>query len=164
MKTLHEIYNLHPGDSRYRHKLKLRLHEKYGEEITFFQTNRQCVEVVLRTTNLAKVLKAMTDTDRCLKNVACRIRNDLLIYCEKIGKNNWPPTIESAIGEYGKLLASVELFLSCLLQDNEVSKRKNGNTENLSRLVDSFTADFVHAVSKGKLITPIITLDLEFIT
>ena len=67
MKTLHEICNLHPGDSRYRHKLKLRLQEKYGEEITFFQTNRQFVEVVLRTNNLAEVLNAMTDTDRCLK-------------------------------------------------------------------------------------------------
>ena len=96
----------------------------------------------------------MTDTDRCLENRARRLRNDLLIYCDKIGKNNWPPTIESVTVEYGKPPALVELFLSCLLQDNEVSKRKNGNTGNLSRLVDSFTADFVHAVSKGKVITP----------
>ena len=134
MKTLHEIYNLHPGDSRYLHKLKLRLQEKYGEEITFFQTNRQCVEVVLRTNNLVEILNTMTDTDRCLKNVARRLRNDLLIYCDKIGKTNWPPTIESVTEESGKPPASVELFLSCLLQDNEVSKRKNGNTGNLSRL------------------------------
>ena len=95
MKNLHEIYDLHPGDSRYRHKLKLRLQDKYGEAITFFQTNRQCVEVVLRTNNLAEVLNAMTDTDRCLKNVARRLRSDLLTYCEKVGENNWPPTIES---------------------------------------------------------------------
>ena len=96
----------------------------------------------------------MTDTDLCLKNVASRLRNDLVIYCNKIGKNNWPPTIESVTEEYGKPPASVELFLSCLLLDNEVSKHKNGNTEKLLQLVDSFTADFVHAVSKGKVITP----------
>ena len=64
MKNLHEIYDVYPGDTRCRHKLKLRLQDKYGEEITFFQKNRQCVEVVLRTNNLAEVLNAMTDTDR----------------------------------------------------------------------------------------------------
>ena len=63
-------------------------------------------------------------------------------------------TIESVTEEYSNPPASAELPLSWLLQGNEVSKRKNGNTENLSRLVDSFTADFVHAVSKGKVITP----------
>ena len=154
MKNLHEIYDLYPGDSRCRHKLKLRLQDKYGEEITFFQTNRQCVEAVLRTNNLAEVLNAMTDTDRCLKNVARRLRSNLLTYCEKIGENNWPPTIESVAEEYGKPPASVELFLSCVLKDNEVSKRQKGNTENLSRLIDSFTADLVNAASKGKVITP----------
>ena len=154
MKNLHEIYDLYPGDSRYRHKLKLRLQDKYGEEITFFQTNRQCVEVVLRTNNLAEVLNAMTDTDRCLKNVAGSLRSDLLTYCGKIGENNWPPTIESVTEEYGKPPASVELFLSCVLKANEVSKRQKGNTKNLSRLIDSFTADLVNAVSKGKVIRP----------
>ena len=154
IKNLHEIYDLYPGDSRYRHKLKLRLQDKYGEEITFFQTNRQCVEVVLRTNNLAEALNAMTDTDRCLKNVARRLRSDLLTYCEKNGENNGPPTIESATEEYGKPPASVELFLSCVLKDNEVRKRQKGNTENLSRLIDSFTADLVNAVSKEKVITP----------
>ena len=41
-----------------------------------------------------------------------------------------------------------------MLKDNEVSKHQKGNTENLSRLIDSFTADLVNAVSKGKIITP----------
>ena len=134
--------------------MKLRLQDKYGEEITFFQTNWQCVEVVLRTNNLAEVLNAMTDTDRCLKNVARRLNSDLLTYCEKIGENNWPPTIESVTEEYGKPPASVELFLSCVLKDNEVSKRQKGNSENLSQLIDSFTTDLVNAVSKEKVITP----------
>ena len=70
----------------------------------------------------------MTDTDRCLKNVACRLISDLLTYCEKIGENNWPPTIECITEEYGKPPASVELFLSCVLKDNEVSKRQKGST------------------------------------
>ena len=154
MKNFHEICDLYPGDSRNRHKLKLRLQDKYGVKITFFQRNRQCVVVVLRTNNLAEVLNAMTDTDRCLKNVARRLRSDLLAYCEKIRENNWPPTIESVTEEYGKPPASVELFLSCVLKDNEVSKCQKGNTDNLSRLIDSFSADLVNAVSKGKVITP----------
>ena len=154
MKNLHEIYDLYPGDGRYHHKLKLRLRYKYGEKTTFFQTNRLCFVVVLIANNLGEVLNAMTDTDRYLKNVARRLRSDLLTYCEKIRENNWLPTIEGVTEEYGKPPTSVELFLSCVLKDNEVSKRQKGNTENLSRLIDSFTADLVNAVSKGKIITP----------
>ena len=97
----------------------------------------------------------MTDTDRCLENVARRIRNDLLNYCERIGQNSWPPTIESITEEYGSPPASVELFLTYVLKDNDVSKRQKGdNTCILSRLIESFTADLVSAVSKGKVTTP----------
>ena len=41
-----------------------------------------------------------------------------------------------------------------MLKDNGVSKRQKGNIENLSQLIDSFNADLVNAVSKGKVITP----------
>ena len=76
----------------------------------------------------------------------------MLIYWDKIGKNNCSPTIESVTEEYGKPPASVELFLSCLLKDNEVSIARMGTLR--LGTVDSFTADFVHAISKGKVITP----------
>ena len=154
MKTLQEIHGT-GIDNRYRHKLKQRLKEKYADNITFFQPNQQCVEVVLRTNNLTEVMSFMTDTDKCLKEVARRLRSDLLNYCDKIGENSWPPTIESVREEYGEPPASVQLFLSCVLRDNEVSKRQKTNkTDTLSRLIESFTADLVNAVSRGKILTP----------
>jgi len=45
-----------------------------------------------------------------------------------------------------------------VLRDKDVSKRQKGNTENLSILIESFTADLVNAVGKGKVITSSITL------
>ena len=52
MKQLHEIYKLHPDDTRYRHKLKLRLKEKLSEKISFFQPNNRCPNVVIASDSI----------------------------------------------------------------------------------------------------------------
>ena len=47
MKKLHEIYKLHLDDTRYRHKLKLRLKETFSEKVMFFQPNNRCLKPAL---------------------------------------------------------------------------------------------------------------------
>ena len=63
-------------------------------------------------------------------------------------EHHWPPTIDSIISEYGEPPSCVKLFLL------SSGKHKADNIEYLSRLIDSFCADFIHGVSKGKIFTP----------
>ena len=66
--------------------------------------------------------------------------------------NTGPLTVESITTEFGEPPESLKLFLTTLLCIG--NKRKTDKLETLPRLVESFCADFVHAVSNGKVITP----------
>ena len=60
----------------------------------------------------------------------------------------WPPTIEQLTSEDHQLPESLRLFFQTLLNPN-----KSDETVSVSRLTDSYSQDFVHAVTKGKTLT-----------
>ena len=62
----------------------------------------------------------------------------------------WPPTIEGLTAEENEPPPNVASFLRHLLSDG---KHSTSASDNLSRLIDSFGADLVHGVSRGKVIT-----------
>ena len=68
MKKLHKIYKLHPDDTRYRHKLKLRLKETFFEKIMFFQPNNRCPDVVIASDPIEEVLTTIIHPKTCIKS------------------------------------------------------------------------------------------------
>ena len=66
MKKLHEIYKLHLDDTRYHHKLKLRLKETFSEKIMFFQPNNRCPDVVIASDSIEEVLTTITHPQTCI--------------------------------------------------------------------------------------------------
>lgn len=151
MKKLHEIYKLNPSDTRYRHKLKLRLKETFNDEITFIQPNSRCADVVIASDSIEEILNDFAHPENSIKNVASKIRTYILSYCSQIQEHQWPPTITTLNKEYGELPDSVKTFLTSLLYDG---KKQIESLENIPRLVESFAADFIHSISQGKVITP----------
>ena len=73
MKKLHEIYKLHPDDTRYRHKIKLQLKETFSEKIMFFQPNNQCPDVVIASDSTEEVLTTITHPETCIKSSAATL-------------------------------------------------------------------------------------------
>ena len=71
-------------------------------------------------------------------------------HLEKVAPLPWPPTVKSLATRdrnYPKLLES---FFKELLSH----KTSHRTSERVDRLTDSFCQDVVHAVSKGKFLTP----------
>ena len=150
MNKLHEIYKLRLDDTRYRHKLKLRLNETFPEKIMFLQPNNRCPDVVIACDSIEEVLTTITHPQTCIKSAAATLRADILSYCNAIKDQNWPPTIETVTEEYGSPPDLVKLFLSTLLYSGKKSIDK---LDAHPRLAESFCTDFVHAVSRGEVIT-----------
>ena len=151
MKKLHEIYELHPDYTRYRHKFKLRLKETFSEKIMFFQPNNRCPDVVIASDSVEEVLTTIVHPQTSIKSVAATLRADILSCYSAIKDQHWPPTIETVTTEYGSPPDLVKLFLNTLLYNG---KKNIDKLDALIRLIESFYAELVQAVSKGDVITP----------
>ena len=128
MKKLHEIYKLYPDDTRYRGK----------------------VSIVIASDSIEEVLTTIAHPQTYIKSAAATLRADILSYFSAIKDHHWPPTVVTVTVEYGSPPDLVKLLLNTILY----SGKKNINKlDALLRLVDSFCADFVHAVTKGEVIT-----------
>ena len=125
---------------------KLRLKETFSEKIKFFQPNSRCPDVVIASDSIEEVLTIITHLQTCIKPAAAILRADILLYCNAIKDQHWPPSIETITVEYGSPPGYVKLFLNTLLYS---CKKNIGKLDALPRLFESFCADFVHTVSKG---------------
>ena len=138
-------------DTRYRHKLKLRLNETFPEKIMFLQPNNRCPYVVIACDSIEEVLTTITHPQTCIKSAAATLRADILSYCNAIKDQHWPPAIETVTAEYGSPPDLLKLFRNTLIYSG---KKNIGELDALPCLVESFYADFVHAMSKGVVTTP----------
>ena len=107
---------------------------------------------VIASDSIEEVLTTITHLQTCIKSAAAAtLRADILSYCNAIKDQHWPPTIETVTAEYGPPPDLVNLFLNTLLYSG---KKNIDKLDALPRLVESFCADFVHAVSKSEVIAP----------
>ena len=146
MKKIHEIYKLHPDDTGCCHKL----YAATSRNTSFFQPNNRYFDVVTASDSIEEVLTKITHPQTCITSVAATLRADKLLYCSAIKDQYWPPTVETVTAKYGSSNDSVKLFLNTLLYSG---KKNVDKLEALPRLVESLWANFVHAVSKGEIIT-----------
>ena len=150
MKVLYEIYGIQVGDSSTRNKLMKRIESHFTNMLAFIAPSHNVAEIDINKTVLDDTLPHSSNVQTSIKNVALHLRHEIVDYCEKLIPQKWPPTIEGLTAEDNEPPPNVAFFLRHLLSDG---KHSTSASDNLSRLIDSFGADLVHGVSRGKVIT-----------
>ena len=131
--------------------LSCELKKHFLKKIMFFQPYHHSPNVVIASDSIEEVLATIAHPQSCIKSAAATFQADILLYCNAIKDQHWPPTIETVTAKYVLLPYLVKLFLNTLLY----SGRKNiDKLDILPCLVEPFCADFGHATSKGEVITP----------
>ena len=142
------------GTKQERHKLKERLTKTFGDQLVFIQVEYHSPQVVISRECLHN--QSLPRNSPCVqqftvKRAASLVRESVVKFIEESDPLPWPPTVESLAKrdlQYPELL---RLFLKELLSPKE---SHHVTSERVNRLTDSFSQDVVHAVSKGKFLTP----------
>ena len=88
MKTLHEIYGLGIGDTRYRSKLKKRIQSSFENQIYFLSSkNLNFAEVIVRSDYLEDA--PHYDRNETIRNVAQMLKEDILEKFSNVSEPNW---------------------------------------------------------------------------
>ena len=69
MSALHDLYELHTGDTRYRSKLKNRIQSAYPEKLLFLRLDQKMVEVVVSSEGV-KSHYVFNDYDQIIKQTS----------------------------------------------------------------------------------------------
>lgn len=145
MKILHEIYGLGIGNTSYRHKLKTRLQNDFGKDISFLsQNNKTLPEIVIS----AEYLTADTifhSNEQTIKQAANILRKDIFKKFHSFAMEDWPPDPEKLKGSELEPPQSVQHFVKSLL------KPVGDRTPNIERIVDCLTQDIVFNVLHRKV-------------
>lgn len=148
MSELQEIYGDKTQKDIYvRHNMKKKIVKAFGNKLIFITVRPNSPDVVISSEAVEATLE-MSDKKSCIQRVASFLREDIQEYCKSLPPLSWPPTIEELCTENRLPPASITLFLTNLLKSSDESQ-----TEKVSRLVESYSADFIHGVSKGACIT-----------
>ena len=145
MRFLHGLYKLNPSDTCCRNKLKTRICNGFSELLTFLTPANNQAEAVISTSVLSEQLHLSDDS--ILKNATYHLRQDVLNFANQLPEPKWPPTPDELTSDERNPPKSVTDFLRYLL------KPDNHNVSgNVNRLIESYAADKVYGVTKGKTI------------
>ena len=70
------------NDTRYRHKLKKKLKERFPHQLLFLITKINTAEIVASAKNVSSYV--LSDDKSCVVEAAKCLREDILHYCEKL--------------------------------------------------------------------------------
>ena len=76
------------------------------------------------------------------------MRSDIIDYAKQLPPLTWPPPVDELLSDKRKPPESLILFLTHLLRSE---KHKVTRSENIGRLIESYSADLVHGVTRGSL-------------
>ena len=127
-----------------RRNMKKKLVEIFGNKLIFITVRPNTHDVVINSEAIESTLN-MTDKETSIKSY---LREDIQEYCRSLPLLSWPPTVEELCTENRLPPASITLFLTNLLR-----LKHDVQTVKVNRLVDSYSTDFIHGVSKGACIT-----------
>ena len=147
MALIHEIYGIHTQDTRYRSKLKSRIQSYFPEKLFFVSVGKTVPEVLISKDGI-NLHTLFNDPDFIIKEAAETLRSDILDYTNSMPKLKWPPYIDDLTSEAMQPPQSIVLFLGQLLKANDHSE---SNT--VKRLVESYSSDLIHGVTRGKVVT-----------
>ena len=154
METLMTRYCGNIGTRQSRLKLKERLTKSFGDQIVFLQAEYHISQVVISKECLHNQMISGSSTriqQYALKRAASFLQESVLSFLEEADPLPWPPTVESLVSRERQYPELLQLFFKELLS---FKGSHHVTAERVDRLTDSFCQDVIHAVSKGKFLTP----------
>ena len=145
MRFLHGLYKVNPSDTRCRNKLKIRICDEFSESLTFLTPANNQAEVVISTSVLSK--QCHFSDDSILRNAAYHFRQEIFNFENQKPEPKWPPTPDELTSDERNPSKLVTDFLTYLLK-----LEKHGVSGNVHPLIESYAADMVYGVRKGKVI------------
>ena len=122
----------------------------FKDQIEFLQpSNNNIPEIVISRAVVLNEIDFGNDNE-CIVASAKILRNEILDYCDKLPSLNWPPTVEEIIDREKHLPTLLSTFVQELLKS---SKHSNMRSENIQRIIDSYIADLIYGVTRGKVVT-----------
>ena len=146
MRILHDLYGLSTDDTKYRGKLKARIQSEFTDKLHFVFINETTPEVVISTESI-KSHVMFNDKEHLLNQAAEYLRADIEEHAKNLPELSWPINIGELDSENRSPPESVKSFLTQLL-----SNKDHPNREALTRLIESYTSDLIHGVTRGKVI------------
>ena len=127
--------------------MKSRIQLQFPEKLLFVSISKTNSEVVISKDGINSHT-LLNSPDIIIKEAAELLRSDILDYASNMPKLDWPPYFEDLRSESTQPPLLLTLFLSQLLDS---SGHSESNT--VKRLVESYSSDLIHGVTKGKVIT-----------
>ncbi len=153
VETLMIEYEGDIGTKQSRYRLKERLRKHYAEKLVFLQPEYHAAQVVISKECLHGQIFSRNSTffkEFTVQKAALILRDSVLEAIENVPNLPWPPTVDSLGSIDRKCPDILGLFFKTLLSQKD---SHNVIGERVERLVDSFSQDIMHAVSKGKFLT-----------
>ena len=147
MRILHDLYGLSTDDTRYRGKLKATIQSEFTDKLHFVFINETTPEVVISTESI-KSHVFINDKEHLLYQAAEYLRADIEEHAKNLPELSWPINIDELDSENRNSPESVTSLLTQLLRNKD-----HPNREALTRLIESYTSNLIHDVTRGKVIT-----------
>ena len=148
IKTLHEIYGIGIGDTRYRSKLKDRIVDRFGDQICFLTSSRNKPEIIVCAEYFTSD-SVHYDSIHTIQHAAKLLQKDIFDKFKETPQPTWPPTATELQSDKFTPPSSLILFMKALLTFSKTSIEKSAN---ISRLAESFAQDIVYGVTRGKVL------------
>ena len=153
METLMIKYTGNSGTKQGGYKLKERLSKSFGDQLVFLQAAYHSAQVVISSKCLHhQILSRNSPSIQqfTIKRAALYLQESVLKFLEDVDPLPWPPTVESLASRERQYPELLELLFKELLSPKG---SHHLTAERVDRLIDSFSQDIMHAVSKGKYLT-----------
>ena len=147
MHILHDLFGAHTKDTRYRSKLKAKIQATYPGKLHFLTVDANTPEIVI-SADAINSHTLVNEREHLLRQAAECLREYILEHAQSIPDLAWPPRIEELSCDARKPPETLESFLSHLLKNKDHPNRDTAN-----RLVQSYSSDLIHGVTRGKTIT-----------
>ena len=150
MGTLMTRYTGNSGTKQSRYKLKERLTKSFGDQLVFLQAEYHIPQVVISRECLHNQI--LSRSSPCIqqftiKRAASFLQESVFAFLKEADPLLWPPTVESLVSREGQYPGPIKELLSPKGSHHVTAER-------VDRLTDLFCQDIIHAVSKGKFLTP----------
>ena len=112
---IHEVYgDGNSKDTRYRHKLKQKIEECFGDDIKFLTIDKVTPQVLINAKSLNET--AIVRNREVMVNLAAKyLKKDIQSYAERTPDLSWPPYITDLENQEKDMSCTVEKFLETLL-------------------------------------------------
>ena len=143
LTPLYGLGDLDNIKTSYENRLKQRIIKQFGERIVILSTESKQIYIARKDLNEENP----DHKEEIIEKAATYLREDIKLHVSKLENIVWPPTIEQLSSEERQPPESVRDFFNTVLTNGS---RQDNNF--VTRLVDSFSQDLVHGVTKGKVI------------